>query len=398
MAESVDDMRNRALTREDLLLNPSSPYGNLQQVLGTTVCDVGTICLNDNINMMSKCKPIKYDTAQELTSFQRIGMASENSQGYYYGVKIALDGTSFQNIHTCKPEYSRPTGAPYYYRLTDFIGYHHKATANMDATIQSSAIYVDVEYQLSAFYSVDNLEVNDTGIDLMSAVIKLVTNSQTGSAEEAFAKCWPFIAIDDKMCVLKNEREDAYTPIYHNGTYWYEFLANLNGAGFNTGEHTVTLGFMIGSNNTSAAYFPKDGTWVTIGGVSAAEYMDNLIVAPSSVGLAKTFSRYNLLAPPFTPSVGANRMGVIIIPTYTQEPTAQCTLTVSFTTGGMTVTKTETFEVSSAMPTINITWRELGMTYMSGMMLTYSCYIISKYANSSAQTVGPEVSETITVQ
>ena len=133
MAESVDDMRNRALTREDLLLNPSSPYGNLQQVLGTTESDVGNICVNPNINMMSKCKPIKYDTAQELTSFQRIGMASENSQGYYYGVKIALDGTSFQNIHTCKPEYSRPTGAPYYYRLTDFIGYHHKATANMDA-------------------------------------------------------------------------------------------------------------------------------------------------------------------------------------------------------------------------------------------------------------------------
>lgn len=397
MAESVDDMRKRALTREDLLLNPSSPYGNLQQVLGTTVCDVGTICLNDNINMMSKCKPIKYDTAQELTSFQRIGMASENSQGYYYGVKIALDGTSFKNIHTCKPEYSRPTGLPYYFRLTDFIGYHHLATANMDAIIQVDKIYIDVEYQLRTFYTVDHLKVNDTGIDLMSAVIKLVTNSQTGSAEEAFSKCWPFIAIDDKMCIMKNELEDAYTPIY-NGAWWDGFVANLNGAGFGTGEHTVTLGFMIGSNNTAAAYFPKDGTWVTIGGVSAAEYMDNLIVAPSSVGLAKTFSRYNSLAPTFTPSVSANRMGVIIIPTYTEEPTAQCTLTVSFTTGGMTVTKTETFEVSSAMHTINITWRELGMTYMSGMMLTYSCYIISKYANSSAQTVGPEVSETITVQ
>ena len=399
MAESVEDMRKRALTREDLLLNRTSPYGNLQQVLGTTVSDVGTICVNDNINMMSKCKPIKYNTVKELTDLQRIGLPSENSQGYYYGVKIALDGTSFSNVHNCKPEYSRPTGPPYSYRITDFIGYHHLATANMDAIIQVDKIYVDVEYQLRTFYTVDHLKVNDTGIDLMSAVIKLVTNSQTGSAEEAFSKCWPFIAIDDKMCIMKNELEDAYTPIY-NGAWWDGFVANLKNAGISTGEHTVTLGFMIGDNPADRpAYFPKDGTWVTIGGVSAASFMDNLIVAPSSVGLTRSFSYGQDYPPQFTPVVGANSRGVSVIPQYSVEPTKEYTLTLYFSVEGMTVTKSGTYNPSSGVMSIfNITWSELGLVYMSGMMLTYSCYITSKYTGSSAQTVGPEVSETITVQ
>lgn len=392
MAESVDDMRNRALRREDLLLNLRSPYSNLQQVLGTTVSDTGNICLNDNINPASKCKPINYNTQKTLTAAQRKGLPSENNEGYYYGVKV-MAGASLADIHSIGYDYLRPIGGAYFYRLTDFIGYHHKATPNCDATIVSSKIYFDVPNNLILNFDVDYLGTNTTGIDVKEIMRGIASNTDD---EYVFARVYPIIAIGNKISVLKNEN-GVVQPIFYENAWGRTFYADLSTGNFEEGTYPVTLGFMFRPSSTGAS-FPIDGSWVEIDSVNEARYTEKVLVAYSCHNLQKTLERYNLLAPPFTPSVGANRNGVIIIPTYTEEPTAQCTITVSFTTGGMTVTKTETFEVSSAMPTINITWRELGMTYMSGMMLTYSCYIISKYANSSAQTVGPEVSETITVQ
>ena len=392
MAESVDDPRNRALTKEDLLLNLRSPYGKLQQVLGTTVSDTGDICLNDNINAASKCKPINYNTQKTLTAAQRKGLPSENNKGYYYGVKV-MAGASLADIHTIDYDYLRPIGGAYFYRLTDFIGYHHKATPYCDATIVSSKIYFDVPNNLILNFDVDYLGTNTTGIDVKEIMRGIASNTDD---EYVFARVYPIIAIGNKISVLKNEN-GVVQPIFYENAWGRTFYADLSTGNFEEGTYPVTLGFMFRPSSTGAS-FPIDGSWVEIDSVNEARYTEKVLVAYSCHNLQKTLERYNLLAPPFTPSVSANRMGVIIIPTYTQEPTAQCTITVSFTTGGMTVTKTETFDVSSAMQTINITWRELGMTYMSGMMLTYSCYIISKYADSSAQTVGPEVSETITVQ
>ena len=392
MVESVDDMRNRALRREDLLLNLRSPYSNLQQVLGTTVSDTGNICLNDNINPASKCKPINYNTQKTLTAAQRKGLPSENNEGYYYGVKV-MAGASLADIHSIGYDYLRPIGGAYFYRLTDFIGYHHKATPNCDATIVSSKIYFDVPNNLILNFDVDYLGTNTTGIDVKEIMRGIASNTDD---EYVFARVYPIIAIGNKISVLKNEN-GVVQPIFYENAWGKTFYADLTTGNFEEGTYPVTLGFMFRPSSTGAS-FPIDGSWVEIDSVNESRYTEKVLVAYSCHNLQKTLERYNLLAPPFTPSVGANRKGVIIIPTYTQEPTAQCTITVYFTVDRMTVTKTETFEVSSAMPTINITWSELGLTYMSGMMLTYSCYIISKYADSSAQTVGPEVSETITVQ
>lgn len=116
---------------------------DVRYVLGAASTDVGTLCINANINMWSKMKPMHYlNKLDELTLTQ----AAEYNDAfvYHYGIRIKQTFTGLASNKTTRKgfvyesadfdgvlngwEYARPYGsAASPYRLTDFNGYNHKA-------------------------------------------------------------------------------------------------------------------------------------------------------------------------------------------------------------------------------------------------------------------------------
>lgn len=105
---------------------------DVKSVLNANSNDLGTLCVNGNINRWSKHKPVKYTKISELTEaeFASTGYGFNNdSSSSYSGLKKYANGdiqiVNYKYILITKlPEYIKPTS---YFRLTDFDGYCHKA-------------------------------------------------------------------------------------------------------------------------------------------------------------------------------------------------------------------------------------------------------------------------------
>ena len=393
MAESVDDMRNRALTRNDLVISPDGT-GALQRVLSDTSLDVGRLCASSKINAASKCKPIKYNKPQTLTSDERLGMASEKNNGYYYGVKCIADA-KLTDIHSIAYDYSRPNGGTNYYRLTDFIGYHHYAVPNVDAYVISDKLYIDVANNLLCNFNVDYIGTNKTGINLMDVFADIAGNPDY---TYIFAKVYPVIAIGNMVSVLKNE-SGTVQPIYYNGAWQSVFYADLSTGGFSVGTYPVTLGFMFRPSSTGAS-FPIDGSWVNVA-VDSAIYTDTVIVAFSSHNLQKKLETYELYAPKATPSFNASTRGLFVAYTFEKAPTSSVEVTAHVQCGGVRVSKSEIYSPGSGSLSIGIlfSWEsDLGMLVTSGMQIGVECYIQTRYTDYTVITTGDTVSEVVTVK
>lgn len=123
MAETLEQLRSRKLTRDDIGLHPASPYSNLQRVLGTTTGDVGTICCVPSINMWAKYAPIEYESSvgyllDEHRAARNHGFSYQqyNNIVNLFNAAVALSGCAWTR--------SKPQT---WFRLMDFIGYRHTA-------------------------------------------------------------------------------------------------------------------------------------------------------------------------------------------------------------------------------------------------------------------------------
>lgn len=165
--------------------------------------DLAATCLSDKINMMSKNKPIDYDTWEVLTEEQRKGTAEDNRNNIYYGVKIENLPTSavlddrLADMHLAKFTYIKPTNK---FRLLDFDGYKHNAVPNPYASFQSD------NNKITGFYNDENLAMG--GIN--GITVQYRENDQYGinfaeilagageSLSDVLDKAYPCILITDE--------------------------------------------------------------------------------------------------------------------------------------------------------------------------------------------------------
>lgn len=106
---------------------------------------IADVCLAENINKWSRCKPIEHPSTSPLTSEQRKGSADQQADGIFYGIKINGNinhniDASLAQVHDVTFEYVRPTR---WKRLLDFDGYVHGAMASPSYTMGDEGTWED---------------------------------------------------------------------------------------------------------------------------------------------------------------------------------------------------------------------------------------------------------------
>ena len=173
--------------------------------------DMGLLCTSDKINIFAKNKPINHTSLSPLTPDQRKGLDTDQAKGIFYGIEIvgSNDITLFKNlakVHDVQFKYHKPTQR---FRLRDFDGYDHNATANPFADSPSQGYYND-EFDggkgissIKCSYDKNNIY----GIDLTD---RLVAVSGTDTLEKGF----PAIVI------TKSNGKTYFTALqYQDNTY-----------------------------------------------------------------------------------------------------------------------------------------------------------------------------------
>ena len=98
---------------------PVNQY-DVQQALGTSECDLGSLCRHANINPMAKYKPVRVAKREKLTD-------ADFFNADYGLVRPSTFVSSNPNPSTAWT-YNRPD-TPYCYRISDFDKYDHNAAA-----------------------------------------------------------------------------------------------------------------------------------------------------------------------------------------------------------------------------------------------------------------------------
>lgn len=169
--------------------------------------DIGTLCSSPNINMWSKCKPIRFNKIGELTLAERRGSPQDIANGILWGIKIIGPTTSvigrddLTELHDTAFNYHRPSGMASLepFRLLDFDGYHQFAQPNPFGNFPSEelAAYCD-DKSFSPGGSLKNIYVaytssNTTGVDLT----ELFDVTENETLESVLSKTYPCILITD---------------------------------------------------------------------------------------------------------------------------------------------------------------------------------------------------------
>ena len=118
----------------NVITAPVSIY-DVQRALNASANDVGTLCINGNVNEWAKNKPILLATIGQVSDAQKlikvnIGTGQFKAYGHVITAVQGINGTAISSFYrnTNNWVYERPTGgyqSPY--RLHDFAFYHHKA-------------------------------------------------------------------------------------------------------------------------------------------------------------------------------------------------------------------------------------------------------------------------------
>lgn len=218
----------------------TKPIGttDIATALGVDSRDVGTLCTSEEINMMAKYKPIRYNQWRELEEWQREGMPSDAADNIHFGIKIngPVNGVLDFNlvaIHDTVFEYLRPRGgAAEPYRMTDFDKYKHNAYANPGASFQIDAkggileAYFDDEEDQTGSLRNIVVQYDDTNIYGIDFTEMYKDNAET--ITNALARSYPCILVTDKngrsyFTALDYPGDllsaPAARPLYYNGAY-----------------------------------------------------------------------------------------------------------------------------------------------------------------------------------
>lgn len=194
--------------------------------------DIGTLCSSPNINMWSKCKPIRFDKIGVLTLAERRGSPQDIKNGILWGIEIigpttSKIGSALTKLHDTAFNYHRPSGMAQSepFRLLDFDGYHQFAQPNPFGNFPSEelAAYCD-DKSFSPGGSLRNIYVaytssNTTGVDLT----ELFDVTENETLESVLSKTYPCILITDSdgksyFTALDYDKSDGSTsgpaPLY----------------------------------------------------------------------------------------------------------------------------------------------------------------------------------------
>lgn len=353
----------------------------------------------DKINKWSKCKPIRYNKLADLTDAERQGATYDQSEGYWYGVRISNPTTDYSKIHEVDFDYHRPRGGEYNepYRLTDFCGYDHKAMANLYGVLLADSIISDEKIESVVDLTIDYAGNNTTGLDVLSSIVKVAA---AGSIESAFSAVYAVVMIDHWACALAIsdgsttiEGTREVKPIYSDGTWHTRFsfcaydLRELTSSGLPTGEHTLSI-FLIWGDHM----FDKTGAWQDVpsnslydGRAFAVPGATALTVtAKESVPTAPIAQATNLLA-----STQYLMFTVKLISASEYPVVVQATVKI----GTMTGNKTKTVTIPGGGQILNANMRfswadDFGMGVIAGSTVSNINITITSWVDEAKQTAG----------
>lgn len=141
---------------------------------------IADVCLADNINKWSRCKPIEHPSTSPLTSEQRKGSADQQADGIFYGIKINGNisptiNASLAQVHDVTFEYVRPTG---WKRLLDFDGYNHNAQASPSYQMPDEGTWEDPSENYGGIGGIDiYYSTTGSGVNLVDRLVGVDVNS-----------------------------------------------------------------------------------------------------------------------------------------------------------------------------------------------------------------------------
>ena len=181
---------------------------------------ISDVCLAENINKWSRCKPIEHPSTSPLTDAERKGSAEQQADGIFYGIKINGNISPTINaglplVHNVTFEYIRPTG---WKRLLDFDGYVHGAMASPSYTMGNEGTWDDASPTyggiggIHIYYST----TDNSGVNLIDRLVGV-------NADDTLKHAFPAIV------VTKKDGRSFMTALYKAGTETAVPLMNSNG-------------------------------------------------------------------------------------------------------------------------------------------------------------------------
>lgn len=229
--------------------------------------DVGHICGNTHgkINKWSKRKPIVYDTIEELTTAQFKGMSGDNAIGIIYGLKAMSVVGDIGQMHSADYTYYPPSTTDWK-RLTDFIGYDHKAVPTLNMLLVPDIIFYNDRPSVRCAIDYDDSGSNTTGIDIEDFL-------PSGDVK-TIADYYPCILVDNYAVALYNiakssTQNKVFTPLKHEGIWQQNFGCDFDTSPLNQISTARQVTFFL-IRSISSVNWPLE-TWQPTGVVSGTE-------------------------------------------------------------------------------------------------------------------------------
>lgn len=370
---------------------------DVRQVLGASSNDVGTLCVNTNINKWARHKPINFPSVGVLSEADFKGSTGDIAQGIFYGLK-ATTFSDWGGIHDAGYDYvGRPKGgASSPYRLTDFDGYDHYARPNLWGDVAGGetlyynaglAFHVDLTYH--ADYD------SETGVDLATFIGENVAGG--------LGAFYPVLVVDDYAKALYNvggsvSAAEGYpqTQLGSGGMFALDFDRSEVSQLWQDGvTRRVSVGLVQQIKQAPLVDLTK---WTYVGSLTLQNYF--LYAVPEATGLTKVFREYRTYVK-IAVSIGASATGVTVSFSLAEDIDQAETFSFSTTfNNGGAVANTYTFYPPGQGPALKpapvflLTWQQLGVAPSPGSRISGTVRVRVQNGGS-AQTFSQAVDVTV---
>ncbi len=213
---------------------------DVRTVLGAASTDVGTLCTHRNVNMWSKCKPVRFPDLKNNNEWK--GDTVDVGNGHIYGLYRPWSGGSpIEEIAELPIEYLRPTGgmeSPY--RLTDFDGYNHRCKCPWEIELPEGSFFANTAGVLVTFRKFTENELptgNITVADLLcnkSPYVCVAVKNETGETMyKTFPSDSPTLNIANCPLFVQGATLTLYIAFCSKATTnWSDGADNFTTAGF----------------------------------------------------------------------------------------------------------------------------------------------------------------------